>query len=89
MWGSMLRDELPHAEAKASFSQTDPSPTAPNDQVVQHLDPKQLSGRDNLAGHRDVFAGGRGVGGGVIVREDDRGGVAADRLLKDFGDTHG
>ncbi len=53
MWGSTLHDELPRAEAKASFSQTDPSPTAPNDQVVQHLDLEQLSGLDNLAGHGD------------------------------------
>ncbi|MDQ5853629.1 MAG: hypothetical protein M3380_16480 [Chloroflexota bacterium] len=54
MWGSTLRDELPRAEAKAAFSQTDPSCPC-DDQVVQHLDPEQLSGLDDLAGHRDIF----------------------------------
>ena len=59
-------------------------PAAADDQVVVHRDAERLGGIDDVAGDRDVgFRRGR-IARGMVVHQDQGGGVEFEGALDDF-----
>ena len=56
--------------------------------MVQNVDFQQLAGANEVARDFDVRFGGSWIATGMIVRQDDRGGVGRDGWLKDLARMH-
>src|SRR5438132_612219 len=64
-----------------------PAPGA-EDEVVYDLDTEQTPGGHGVRGRAPVVRRRRRVSRGMVVREDDPGGVPADRLREELADAH-
>ena len=76
------------AKPQAPLPQAYPAPL-PDHQMVEHIYAEELAGVHDLTGDGDIFRGGRGVARGVVVGDDDRGGVLFERFLEDLAHAHG
>ncbi len=63
-------------------------PVVADDDVVEHADLHGMNGEDQLTGDGTVTLRGSGVAGGVVVHEDKRGGMVAQRRLDDLARIH-
>ena len=59
-------------------------PILADDQMVVHRDAERFRDLDDRLRHLDVGARGRGVAGGMVVHQDDRGGGELERALDHF-----
>jgi hypothetical protein len=68
-------------EAEATLSKRSVAIASQNE-MVEHVDVKELAGLDDLAGHQDILGRGGRVAGGMVVGNDQRCRVQADGLLE-------
>src|SRR5581483_1425359 len=78
---------LAHAEPEASLLQTNVSLVA-DDQVIEDIDVEHLAGLGDLASNLNVLVRGGGVAARVVVYDDKRRGVLANRLAEQLGHAH-
>ena len=70
------------AKPQAPLPQAYPAPL-PDHQMVEHIYAEELAGVHDLPRDGDVFGGGSRVARGVVVGNDDRGGVLFERFFED------
>ena len=75
------------AEREASFLQAHIT-VAADHHVVEHGNVQQLASFHQHLGHTYILRTGRGIAAGVVVDNNDRGAVGANRLAEDLADAH-